>query len=179
MSMQAIVDLMAFLKPDWTKADKPKLKSGAALLADAMKNTTTWPGDFDDTLWDQLKNIVNILVDKIGVTDPHPTVGAEAPPTMTEINEFFSVTGLDKTSEVGKTLMRHPHALGLLRDNFSPSEQKQLVGNPFLIGLLTILGPLVLDFLKAWLAKLNNPTPAKNAKMEAKKEEKTEEKPVK
>lgn len=169
--MQTITSLLDFLKPDWAKADKAKLKSGGALVIDGMKPATTWPADFDDTLWEQLKNIVNGLVDKIGVADPaHVTVGADAPVSMAEVNEFFSVMQLDKSSEVGKQLMRHPKAVGILRANFTEAEQRQLVGNPFLIGLLTILGPLVLDLLKAWLAKLNKPKAA--TKPEAKPESK-------
>lgn len=155
--VQKVGALIDLIKPDFSKMDKAKEKSAIDLAVSGMKGTTTWPADLDDTLvWDNIATALRAMIDKItGVTDDQPLVGAEAPVTMGEINEFFSSTGLDKGSEVGKTLLRHPRAVGLLKANFTESEQRQLVGNPFLIGLLTILGPLVLDLLKAWLAKLN------------------------
>lgn len=174
----ALIDL---IKPDFSKMDKAKEKSAVDLAVAGLKGTTTWPADLDDTLvWDNIALALRAMIDKVaGVNDdPHqPTVGAEAPPTMGEINEFFSSTGLEKGSEVGKRLLRHPEAVAILRKNFTADEQKQLVGNPLLIGLLTILGPLVLDLLKAWLAKLNKTVHAsKPEKSEEEKHEKKEHK---
>lgn len=155
--MQSVADLLAFLKPDFTKLDKAKAKSAIGLGIDAVKPTTTWPGDLDDKLvWDNLGTALIAAVDRVSSTDPHaPTVGAEAPMDMAAINEFFSAAQLDKSSEVGKALLRHPNAVRLLQANFTVEEQRQVVGNPFLIALLTILGPIVLDVIKAWLARLN------------------------
>lgn len=154
--MQSVADLLAFLKPDMTKLDKAKAKSAIGLAIDALKPTTTWPGDLDDKLvWDNLALGLIAAVDRVSSTDPHvPTVG-DAPVDMVAVNEFFSAVSLDKSSEVGKMLLKHPKAIKLLQENFSVSEQRQVVGNPFLITLLTILGPIVLDVIKAWLARLN------------------------
>lgn len=157
--VKAITDLLDFLKPDWSKVDKAKLKSAADLFADAMKPATTWPGDWDDSLWDMLKDVVVKYI--TGMQDGgHVVVGAAGDVSIADVNEFFSYTKLDKKSEVGKKLLRNTKAIGLLQANFTQAEQAQVVGNPILIALLTIFGPLVLDLIKAWLAKLNKPKAA-------------------
>lgn len=144
--MQALKDYV-----DITKMDKAKMKSAAALAADAMKPTTKFLADLDDMLWDQLKNVANTYIDKIGVADLHPTVG-DVDYTATDVDQYLSgFTGVDP--DYKKKLKAKPRLLNLIKKEFTQEEQAKMVGNPFLLVLLQLLGPLVIEWIKNWLSK--------------------------
>lgn len=143
-------NLFASLKPDLTKIDKPKMKSSVSLGLDAMKPATTWPANFDDTLYDQLKDVCNKFIDNLGVKDSGPvTVGDVSEADVDAyLGKFPSVN-----EEVRQKLRKRPRTLKTLQENFTAEEQARLVGNPFLIGLLTIFGPMIVELIKKWLSK--------------------------
>lgn len=144
--MQALADYV-----DITKMDKAKAKSAVALGADAMKPTTKFLADLDDMLWDQLKNVANLYIDKLGVQDTHPTVG-DVNYTAADVEMYLSTfSGVD--AEVRKTLKKKPKLLNLVKSNFTEAEQAKLVGNPVLIALLSMFGPLIIEWIKNWLSK--------------------------
>jgi len=144
--MQALADYV-----DITKMDKAKVKSAITLAADGMKPTTKFLLDLDDTMWDQLKNVAIIFIDKIGVTDTHPTVG-DVNYTAADVEMYLSTfSGVD--AEVRKALKKKPKLLNLVKSNFTEAEQAKLVGNPVLIALLSMFGPLIIEWIKNWLSK--------------------------
>lgn len=152
----AVGGFIDMLKPDFTKLNKPMAKSAISSGIDSLKGTTTWVADIDDMMWDQLKNICVGLVDKIGVQDVAPpgpvTVGAEPEMTAGDVDAFLS-TFDGVNDQVREKLRKHPGRLKLVKENFTLDEQKKLVGNPFLIGLLTILGPVIIEWIKKLLSK--------------------------
>lgn len=149
--MQAITGFLDILKIDMSKVDKAKMKSGTSLCLDAMKPATTLPGDIDDLGWDLLKNAVNGLIDRNGVAEDHVTVG-DTPITATDVDKYLSTfSGVD--AEVREKLRGKPKTLKLLKERFTAQEQAKLVGNPVLIALLTMFGPLIIDFIKHLLSK--------------------------
>lgn len=151
--MLAAGSIIDFLKPDWAKVDKAKMKSGVALCLDALKPATTWPGDFDDTLFDMLKGVVNTYIDKSGVTDGgHVTVGAAEVLTAEKVNEYLG-SFATLAPETKKVLRSKPQLVTFLKSNFTEAEQAKIMGNPIIISLLSIFGPLVLDLIKKWLSK--------------------------
>ena len=145
-----INDLINGLKPNPAKIDKAKAKSAVDIGLDALKPATTWPGNFDDTLYDQLKEVVNKSIDKLGVQDTGPiTVGDVSEADVDAyLGKFPAVN-----EEVRQKLRKRPRTIKVIQDNFSEVEQAKLVGNPFLISLLAIFGPVIVELIKRWLAK--------------------------
>jgi len=144
--MQALADYV-----DITKMDKAKVKSAITLAADGMKPTTKFLLDLDDTMWDQLKNVAIIFIDKIGVTDTHPTVG-DVNYSVADVETYLKgFQGVD--NKVRTKLRSNPKLLNRLKNDFTEAEQAKLVGNPFLIALLSAFGPLIIEWIKNWLSK--------------------------
>lgn len=138
---------------DPAKIDKAKLKSAVALAADAMKPSTTFLADLDDMLWDQLKNVANMFIDKLGVADGGKvTVGDSEGFTAADVAAYlgtFSVIA----PEAKEALKKKPRLMKLLKEEFTAEQQAKIVGNPFLIGLISIFGPLIVEWIKNWLSK--------------------------
>jgi hypothetical protein len=147
--MEAWSDLLGIL--DLKLMDKVKVKAGAAQAIDGLKPATKFFADLDDMLWDQLKNVLNTFIDKLGVVEPL-TVGDAEVFTKADVDAFLG-TFDSVDAEVKKTLRKKPKLLKLVKEEFTAQEQAKLVGNPILIGLLSIFGPLVIQFLKDWLSK--------------------------
>ncbi len=144
--MQALADYV-----DITKMDKAKVKSAIALAADGMKPTTKFLLDLDDTMWDQLKNVAIIFIDKLGVQDIHPTVG-DVNYSVADVETYLKgFQGVD--NKVRTKLRSNPKLLNRLKNDFTEAEQAKLVGNPFLIALLSAFGPLIIEWIKNWLSK--------------------------
>lgn len=149
-SFGSILDFLDFLKPDWSKVNKSDVKAGVGQIINSMKNATTWPGNFDDALLDMLKSAVDKFID--GINQPVPLVVGDAVFTAADVDTYLS--GFPNVSdEVRAKLKKRPRTLGLLKSNFTQAEQAKIVGNPFLLGLLSILGPMILEFLKNWLSR--------------------------
>lgn len=140
-------------KPDPAKIDKAKLKSAVSLAMDAMKPATTWPANIDDMMYDQLKTVASTYIDKLGVADGGPvTVGSDIEYTAGDVDAYLG-TFSGVNDEVRKKLRKKPKLLNLVKTEFTAAEQAKLVGNPFLIGLLSIFGPLIIEWIKNWLSK--------------------------
>lgn len=72
--------------------------------------------------------------------------------TAADVDTYLS--GFDGVSaEVKRRLKKKPRLLNLIKKEFSHDEQVKIVGNPFLIALLSIFGPMILEFIKNWLTK--------------------------
>lgn len=142
-------------RPDPSKIDKAKMKSGVGLVIDSMKPATTWPGDVDDAAWDQIKNVVIAQIDKMGEPNAGPVVmGAERTYTVGDANEYLNgfMNGT-VNEEARKYLMRHPNTVGLLKGNFTDAQQAKIVGSPFLMMLLTTFGPMIVQWIIQFLSK--------------------------
>ena len=149
--MEAFLDMISLFDPKLM--DKAMVKSGLGTAINGMKPSTKFFADLDDMLWDQLKNVINTFVDNLGVTKDAPlTVGAGESFTAADVDAYLGTfDGVDP--EVKKALRKKPRLLKLVKEEFTAQEQAKLVGNPFLIGLLSIFGPMILDFIKQWLSK--------------------------
>lgn len=151
-SFGGILDFFNFLSPDWSKVNREEVKAAVAKLIDAMKPATTWPGNFDDLMWDQLKGVVNTYIDKIGVKDTGPVTVGDVEYKASDVTAYLG--GFKNVHpEVHKKLREKPRMLNLVKTRFTEAEQAKLVGNPFLIGLLSIFGPLIVEWIKKWLSK--------------------------
>lgn len=142
------------LKPDPSKIDKALMREGLSKCIDSLKPATTWPMNFDDAMYDQLKNIANTYVDQLATvkTDNGPMVVGDAVYTAEDVDAYLNTfSGVD--AEVRAKLRRKPRTLRLVKEEFTAQEQAKLVGNPFLIGLLTVFGPLIVEWIKKLLSK--------------------------
>lgn len=152
---------------DINKMDKPRVKSGLSTIIDGMKPATKLPGDFDDSMWDMLKDAANKLIDQIGVQDTGPiTVGSDSPYmessrnfTAKQTNAFLATCKCseDRKERVrnGKRIMKTLYATDKATGNevFTDDERRKVVGAfPFLL-LLQLFGPLIIDLIKKWLSK--------------------------
>lgn len=145
--------LLGSLKPDVTKINKALLKEGVGKCLDSIKPATTWPMNFDDVLYDQLKTVVGTYIDNLGVQDTAPlTVGAAEEYTAADVDVYLG-TFSGVNDEVRQKLRKKPRLLKLVKEEFTAQEQAKLVGNPFLIGLLSIFGPMIIEFIKNWLSR--------------------------
>ncbi len=108
--------------------------------------------NFDDAMYDQLKVIVNARIDAVSNPwDGAITVGA-VEGRVTDVPTYLSKFSVI-APETKKALRKEPKLLGLLQQEFSSEQQAKIVGNPFLIGLLSIFGPMIVEFIKNWLSK--------------------------
>lgn len=145
------------LKPDPAKIDKALMKEGLGKCIDSLKPATTWPMNFDDAMYDQLKNIAYTYVDQLAVvrTDNGPMVVGDSTfveYTDVDVDAYLNTfSGVD--AEVRNKLRRKPRTLRLVKEEFTAQEQAKLVGNPFLIGLLMVFGPLIVEWIKKLLSK--------------------------
>lgn len=149
--MEALSDLFDLFDPKLM--DKAMVKSGLGTAINGMKPSTKFFADLDDMLWDQLKNVINTFVDNIGLVKDAPlTVGAGEVYTAADVDAYLATFG-NVDGEVKKKLRKKPQLLKLVKEEFTAQEQAKLVGNPFLIGLLSIFGPLIVGWIKNWLSK--------------------------
>lgn len=149
--LEALSDLLNLFDPKLM--DKAMVKAGLGTAINGMKPSTKFFADLDDMLWDQLKNVINAFVDKFGVVTVEPlAVGDGEVYTVADVDAYLG-TFDSVDAEVKKTLRKKPKLLKLVKEEFTIQEQAKLVGNPFLIGLLSIFGPLILDFIRSWLSK--------------------------
>jgi hypothetical protein len=150
--MDFITQLLSMFKPDLAKMNKELFKQGTGLQLDAIKPII--PGTIDDMLYDQLKVVVNKHIDNLGVKETGPLVVGDAEDTFdgTDVDAYLNTfSGVDP--EVRSEMRRKPRLVGMMRKNFTAQEQARIVGNPFLLGLLSIFGPLVIEWIKNWLAR--------------------------
>lgn len=86
--------LLAGLKPDFTKLDKAKLKSGVGLCLDSLKPTMS--GSLDDMILDAAKTAIEGLIDGIKTSDGgHITVGAHKRRSKEEVEALIRANGGD------------------------------------------------------------------------------------
>lgn len=138
-----------WLKPDANKINKDDLKAATTLAIKAMKPATTWPMDFDDKAWDMLNSAAHSAIDQIGVKQPL-VVGAENY-TAADVDSYLS-TFSNVSESVRERLRGKPRTLAILKERFTPAQQERIVGNPFLIFILTTFGPMIVKWIIEWLS---------------------------
>lgn len=164
-------DIFSSLSPDISKIDKPKAISGSSDLIDSLKPCQSWIGNLDDTMLDRFKAIVADRINAIGVKADGEdsgalTVGAvemlEGPLaapvpdenyTAADIDSYLNSLGVSVPGETRSKLKRRPKTLNIIKSQFTAEQQAKLVGNPFLIGLLTMFGPHIVKWLIDMLSR--------------------------
>lgn len=150
-----ISDFLVLLKPDFSKVNKAFIKEGLSKITEGMKPGTTWPLNLDDVMYDQLNKAIVTYIDNLGVKSPWDgalTVGDGVEGRVTDVPTYLSKFTV-VAPEAKRAFKRQPKLLGLMQQEFTAAEQAKIVGNPFLIGLLSIFGPMIIEFIKNWLSR--------------------------
>ena len=148
-SVEGILDWIN-LNGDISKIDRPLAKEGVSKLLDSLKPVLTLPFNLDDKGIDLLKDAALRVIDNLGTV--HAAEVGDVVYTSADVDSYLGgFTGV--TDPVREKLRKKPHLLNLLKKKFTEEEQKKIVGNPFLIGLLSIFGPMIIEFIKNWLSK--------------------------
>ncbi len=152
-------DIFSSLSPDISKIDKPKAISGSNDMLDAFKPCQTWIGNLDDTMLDRLKVVIADRINAIGVKSDSggevmvgaaPKLSAPIPDvsyTAQDVDAYLNSFGLAIPGETRSKLKRRPKTLNILKSQFTAEQQAKVVGNPFLIALLTTFGPYIVKWI--------------------------------
>jgi hypothetical protein len=128
---------------DLTKIDREKLKHGIRDFGDALKPAASMPFDVDDRLID---GAVNADDDD----DPVVVMGAK---TYTKKDATAFMKKFDNVNErCRKMLEKYPQTIETL-ERLDPPNQAKVMASPFLLNLLVIFGPMILQWIIDRLSK--------------------------
>lgn len=160
-----LASLLSMLKPDLSKWDKAKAKSGVSLLIDSLKPTVTLPGDFDDKALDMLRDAIFAVIDQINNQGPIVmgdasdvgdgyTLGTEV--AAEQVESFLATCDCseDRKERVRKhkRIMRILHAKKDGVEVFTDEDRRKIVGS-FPLLLLQLIIPFIVQILLKWLGK--------------------------
>jgi hypothetical protein len=139
---------------DLTKIDREKLKHGIRDFGDALKPAASMPFDVDDRLIDGAVNVLFNLLDSVNADgegdDEVIVMGAK---NYTKRDATAYMKKFDNVDErCRKMLEKYPQTIETL-ERLSPPNQEKVMASPFLLNLLVIFGPMILQWIIDRLGK--------------------------